>query len=197
MGSQTSNTAKVYALTAAGACSVTLTQGTQSVTWQALSAAGQTTILVPRDASISVSATDAILSPLPFKAALGTGNGSSGGAYTAAAGEPIVSVDSEGADLCNISMKHASWAFAQPNTTRCRLLPQQDNTHAFSMQLVLTPATDMTFGWLQIADGSDALLEWVGGEPSIVAGFSYIVTLVQVSPTRILANLNMPFSVLS
>lgn len=190
MATQSSDTAKLYALTAAGACSVTLTQGLKSVTWQPLRAAGQATVLVPAGAVLHVSEPEAMLSPIPFKAALGTGNGSAEGAGTSAVGEDICEPDEMLGSQARVVMKHATWVRLPQSAESCIVQPSADAAHACCMQLLLTPFTDCADGWLQG-------VEWVGGEPSLIAGFSYIVTLVQVSTNRVLANLNMPFTSLA
>lgn len=60
------DSAKAYALTAQGECTITITQGARSVSWKALSTGGQTTFIVPAKAIASISDPDALLSPLPF-----------------------------------------------------------------------------------------------------------------------------------
>lgn len=181
MATQPLDTAKVYALTAAGACSVTLTQGEKSITWEALSEGGQTSFIVPAGATAEISDTSALLSPLPanFKAALGAGTSRAGG-------ERMVTY-SDG--LPSIPMQHAVWCELPSTTTTVEVRPAPESYRALSMQLLLTPDDNMSKGWLSVPTGGS--LVWLYGEPTIVGGNSthYIIGLTQVTPGTILANL--------
>lgn len=182
MATQPLDTAKVYALTAAGACSVTLTQGEKSITWEALAEGGQTSFIVPAGATAEISDPAALLSPLPanFKPALGAG-------VTSAGGECISTVSMVGT-TATAEMKHATWICLPPETTGCRITPATHDK-ASSMQMLLTPADDMEDGWLT-AQGADII--WPYGEPAVVFGYAYVVTLVQlpvVGSVKIIANL--------
>lgn len=82
MATKPTNTAILYALTASGACSVTLTQDGKSHAWQAVpDGGGQTTFIIPAGAVAELSDENALLSPLPFKTAPGAVSGI-GGALT-------------------------------------------------------------------------------------------------------------------
>lgn len=189
MVTHTSDTAKVYALTAAGACSVTLTQGDHSVTWQALREAGQTTVLVPAGAALSLSDEGALLSPMPFKAALGTGNGSAGGAEQHAAGEPLsepVVTDTSAAAM----MRHNTWCRIPADVLSVTITAEMEEQKAQCMQLLLCPAADLPLGWLS---AEHAVLTWPFGEPVLVQGFAYVVTLVLIpfeGHAKLIANLS-------
>lgn len=63
---QPTDSPRVFVISCGQPCSVTLTQEGQQVTWQALPAAGQTSIIVPAQATLDVSEPSALLSPLPF-----------------------------------------------------------------------------------------------------------------------------------
>lgn len=184
MATQPIDTAKLYALTAAGACSVTLTQGEKSITWEALEAGGQTSFIVPAGASVNISDSAAILSPLPanFKAALGAGTSSIGGESISTAG-----LDEQSA--CCITIHHGSWVTLPPETARCTLIPANVPGQARSMQLLLTPGVDWNAGWLT----STATIVWLYGEPVILSGHTYIIGLTQIAPDKILANLLATF----
>lgn len=108
--------------------------------------------------------------------------------------EPIVSpVLQQG--TASVTFGQTVWYCLAADGTACEVRPTPKEGTIYTMQLLLTPAANLPAGWLRASNG--ATLEWVGGEPYLVAGYSYIVTLVQVSPTRILANLNMPFTALA
>lgn len=182
MATQPLDTAKVYALTAAGACSVTLTQGEKSITWEALTEGGQTSFIVPAGAIVSISDETALLSPLPanFKAALGTGAASAGG--------ECLYIATLNGTTAQVEMKHAAWAQLPPETMSCTVTPST-NGKASSMQLLFSPVDDMPEGWLS-ADGADII--WPYGEPAVVMGYAYVVTLVQIpagGSIKIVANL--------
>lgn len=182
MATQPLDTAKVYALTAVGACSVTLTQGEKSITWEALAEGGQTSFIVPAGATVSISDETALLSPLPanFKAALGAGLRSAGG-------ERIFLASMKGTNA-HTEMKHNTWVQLPVAATGCTIAPEQ-NGKAHSMQLMLTPATDMPDSWLT----SSAQIIWLYGEPSMLSGPTYIIGLTQIAPDKILANLLATF----
>lgn len=181
MATQPIDTAKVYALTAAGACSVTLTQGGKSITWEALAEGGQTSFIVPAGATAEISDSSAILSPLPanFKAALGAGTARIGG-------ERMTEATADTLHGCSVKMSHSTWC-AVPNGARaCNLTPMNVRNRALSMQLMLTPAENLPAGWLT---AGAAQLEWLYGEPTILSGHTYIIGVTQIAPDKILANL--------
>ena len=181
MVTQPIDIAKVYALTSAGACSVTLTQGNHSITWTPLTDAGQTSIIVPAGATLSIPDTGAVLSPLPatFKAALGAGTAST-------EGEMMIQAD--GDDLTPVvHIQHAVWCTLPTATAGCTICPHESPTRVYSMQLLLTPAADLPTGWLSTTDEAYPVY-WPFGEPLLVAGYRYCITLVQLSD-MIIANM--------
>lgn len=106
MATKPTNSARLFALTSSGACSVTLTQDGKIHTWQALpDGGGQTTFIIPAGAVAELSDENAILSQLPFNVALGAGSSSIGG-----------SIDSElqtslalTADESNLVLSSLTW----------------------------------------------------------------------------------------
>lgn len=184
------DTAKLYALTSAGACSATLTQGETSITWEALSEGGQTSIIVPAGATLSISDPTALLSPLPanFKAALGAAKGSAGGEHIA--GESITPAICDAEHHCHVAMGNATWHILPAPTANCTIAASTNIERAFSMQLLFTPADDMNPGWLRVADSP---LIWLYGEPVVLSGHTYIIGVTQIAPDKILANLLATF----
>lgn len=182
MATQPLNTAKVYALTAAGACSVTLTKGEKSITWEALSEGGQTSFIVPAGATASLSDETALLSPLPanFKPALGVG-------VISAGGERIIRAASVGT-TAHAEIKHNTWVQLPATATCCAIAPEL-NDKAHSMTLMLNPSADLPTGWLTSA----AQIVWLYGEPVILSGHTYLIGLTQIEPDKILANLLATF----
>lgn len=198
MGTTPINTAKTYALTAAGACSVTIQQGSKSITWQILPEGGQTTFIVPAGASVSISDPTALISPLPFNVALGAGNGGTGGSthltpedadklrrIPAGAGTVLTA---DGQDICTASgttpelaMTHASWVALSDDTKSVSLAPAGDTEHALQMQLIYTPAATVEEAehFITAKEGSRALFRWLYGAPPLVAGYTYILTMTQ------------------
>lgn len=186
MATQPINTAKGYALTAAGACYVTLRQGEKAITWEALSEGGQTSFIVPAGATVEISDSSALLSPLPanFKAALGDGDHRIGG-------ERITSATIDGDGICHLRMRHATWATLATNVSACRLTPNSGSDKALSQTLMLTPTNDMSTGWLKVP--ANVSLVWLYGEPVILRGHTYIIGLTQIAPDIILTNLLATF----
>lgn len=177
MATQPLDTAKVYALTAAGACSVTLTQGEQTITWEILSEGGQTSFIVPAGATAEISDPTALLSPLPanFKPALGAGNGRTGGIHMyPEQGESIGFA--EDYSSITLPMQHATWHVIDAATTQVTVTPGGDTAHALQMQLVYTPADLMT------PEQTEAWLvgvTWLYGAPVMGAGIRYVITLIE------------------
>lgn len=172
------DTAKVYALTADVACSVTLTQGEKSITWQALSQGGQTCLVVPAGATIELSAPEALLSPLPanFKAALGAGGSCTGGSATITAqGEHLTTADMRDTTAV-VGMQHAVWCTIPSTATQVELTPALLPQLTLQMQLDFTPDTlftpEQTEEWLIGAT-------WLYGAPMMVGGMRYIITLTE------------------
>lgn len=192
MATQPIDTAKVYALTAAGACSVTLTQGEKTITWDALSRGGQTSFVVPAGATAEISDPTAILSPLPanFKAALGAGAAHAeviGGKPMEGEQLSTAAADEQGA--CMVDVRHATWSELSGATITCNLKPSSAESSALSMTLMLTPSQNMTPGWLTSA----AQIVWLYGEPVILSGHTYLIGITQIAPDKILANLLATF----
>lgn len=183
MATQPLDTAKVYALTAAGACSVTLVHGGKSITWEALTEGGQTSFLVPAGATVEISDTTALLSPLPanFNPALGTGSTSAGGAC-------VTDIELRG-KAAVVPMRNAAWFILPQETEQCTVTPYGAKKRACSLQLVITPDADLRAGWLS----SPTAVVWLYGEPVILSGHTYIVGLTQIAPDKILANLLATF----
>lgn len=181
MATKPISTAKVYLLTAQNPTSATLTQGTTSITWEALSASGQTTVIVPPGATLTLSDPEALLSPLPFDGALAVGNNASGGRSVQSAG--ITPVEAEG-ETPSIELAHETWYKLDAATQSCRLIPSQ-SACVVQSHIVLTPADAMPAGWLTAA--GDAVVRWPFGELAMPTGWSYIITLVQVGDV-IIAN---------
>lgn len=173
MSENTRKYASALALTSPGACSVTLTKGKSEITWEALPEGGQTVIVVPLGASVRVSAADAILTPVPFKAALGAGSGSIGGAFLSAAGEPLHEAELE-ETTAHITMRHATWAVLPQETETCIIRCEAAPDVAMQMQLIFAPAHSMSSpevqAWLPGVD-------WLYGAPSMVAGMRYVITV--------------------
>lgn len=83
MATQPTDTAKVYVLTGAGSCFVTLIQKDKTITWQALpEKGGQTTFIVPAGGMVELSDPKCSLSALPFNYAPATVGLVSGGSYS-------------------------------------------------------------------------------------------------------------------
>lgn len=82
----------------------------------------------------------------------------------------------EAADVIRIPMSHATWFAVSPATSEVRITPAADAACAHSMQLLLSPPSELPQGWLS-AEGAD--LVWPYGEASVQGGFAYVVTLVQ------------------
>lgn len=184
MATQPLDTAKVYALTAAGACSVTLMQDEKSITWEALAEGGQTSFVVPAGATVSISDETALLSPLPanFKAALGADAAGAGGFSISAKGEKALPVEETAPTL---PMKHARWYTLHAETSSCSIAAADTADMVVQTHLIITPAINMPADWLQAAPGT--VVRWPFGEIAMTAGWSYIITLVQIGNV-ILAN---------
>lgn len=165
---------KVYLITSQEPTTATLTKGERAITWNILPEGGQTTIIVPQGATLSLSSPSALLSRIPFEVALAVGNGNSGGHATSKQGITPVAVEDETPVL---QLAHEAWFSLAPMTSSCTLSP---STAASVVQthLVITPADTMPTGWLTATGG--AVVRWPFGELAMPAGWSYIVTLAQV-----------------
>lgn len=181
MATKPISTAKIYLLTSEGPTTATLTHGENSISWEALSDSGQTTIIIPAGATLTLSNPKALLSPLPFDSALAVGNGNSGGRTASPAGVAMgTSTEAEAI----VQLTHEQWLSLGPSTHHCTLKATKAAEIA-QTHLVLTPAATMPTGWLTAADG--AVLRWPYGEIAMTTGWSYIITLLQIGNV-ILAN---------
>ena len=167
-------TTSVYLITSQEPCSATLAQGANVITWEALTEGGQTTVIVPAEATLELSSPSALLSPLPFEGALAVGNGGSGGRGTHTAG--ITPVPAEGQTPV-VELAHEAWYELNARTESCAITPSAKAT-VVQAHLIITPADTMPSGWLTATDG--AVVRWPFGEIAMPAGWSYIITLVQV-----------------
>lgn len=103
-------------------------------------------------------------------------------------GERVLAAAMSGT-AASVTMQHATWANVPTTATSLAVVPSEAVGRALSMQLVMTPQAQLSTGWLTATGGAEVL--WPnGGEPTFVQGYTYIVTLVQVSPMRILANVS-------
>lgn len=78
METQRRTNPKVYLITSQVPTTATLSLGENAVTWEVLSESGQSTVIVPAGGKLTLSAPSALVSILPFKAALATGFASKG-----------------------------------------------------------------------------------------------------------------------
>lgn len=167
----------MYLVTSPEPCSATLTQGETIITWNVLSEGGQATVIVPAGADLALSSPSALLTALPetFKSAPAGKNGGSGGrGIVPPTGCSITPVEEVKPDL---ELAHEAWYALNAATQSCTLIPTAAASVVQS-HLLLTPAAPMPTGWLTAADG--AVVRWPFGEIAMPAGWSYIVTLVQV-----------------
>lgn len=87
-----------------------------------------------------------------------------------------------------LPMTHAAWYQVDETPAAVSIAPaQNDGTRSLTMHLLLTPAADMPAGWLTSADPALPVY-WHYGEPMLVRGYRYAVTLVQL-PHAIIANM--------
>lgn len=168
------STAKVYLAMSDEPSFATLKWGERSFTWEALSESGQTTIIVPAGATLSLSSPKALLCPLPFKFALAGSNGISGGRAARPSGITPTLCESI---TPTITLAHEAWFALDGETKTCTLQHNADSPVAQS-HLMITPVQDLPTGWLSPAEGS--ALRWAFGELAMPAGWSYIITLVQI-----------------
>lgn len=174
MATKPISSAKVYLITSEKPCSATLTQGEHTITWEVIAERGQATVIVPAGATLELSTPLALLTPLPFEGPLAVGNGSSGGCSVDAQGITPTAVEEETPTL---QLAHGRWFTLFPTTTGCALTPA-GGASVVQAHLILTPADTMPTGWLTATGG--AVVRWPFGELAMPAGWSYIVTLVQV-----------------
>lgn len=183
MATNSMSIARVYLVSAQEPCSATLTQGETTITWELLTEGGQATVIVPPGATLDLSSPTAMLSRLPetFKSAPAGNIGGSGGKAVHTRGITPTVVEAETPQL---TLKHEAWFALHPATTSCCLTPSAE-ARIVQSHLLLTPADTMPSGWLSATDG--AVVRWPFGELAMPAGWSYIITLVQVGNV-ILAN---------
>lgn len=60
-----------------------------------------------------------------------------------------------------------------------------------SAHFLITPSKPLVNGWLTAEDGVSLL--WLAGEPTMPQGYTYIVSILQISPDRVIANLSAVF----
>lgn len=108
MVTQPVDTTKAYMLSAGSACLVTLTLNGKSATWQAIAnQGGQCTLLVPAGGILAISNEDAVLAPLPFKAAPAAVGIVSGGAYD---NREAAGATAQRRVIANAILSQLSWA---------------------------------------------------------------------------------------
>lgn len=167
-------TTKVILVTSQEPTTATLTQGSTSITWTALTESGQTTIIVPAGATLSLSSPSALISPLPFEGALAVGSGISGGR----AARPAGITPTELADNAPIiEMAHDAWYKLSAATQHCTLM-SSSKASVIQTHLLISPTRALASGWLSAAEG--CILRWPFGELAMPSGWSYIITLVQI-----------------
>ena len=84
-----------------------------------------------------------------------------------------------------VTMQHATVVEVPSAATSVVVTPNVVDGFSKQTHLILTPADTMPSGWLSATDG--AVVRWPFGEIAMPAGWSYIITLVQVGKV-ILAN---------
>ncbi len=174
----------MYLVTSQEPCSATLTQGETTITWNILSEGGQATIIVPSGATLELSSPTALLTALPetFKSTPAGNNGGNGGrSVVPPTGCGIIPVEGE---TPNLELAHEAWYELNAATQSCTLISSDEAT-IVQTHLLLTPAAPMPSGWLTAAEGG--VVRWPFGEIAMPAGWSYIITLVQIGNV-ILAN---------
>lgn len=98
----------------------------------------------------------------------------------------------EAGSTAPIAMRHGTWHSIDSATTAVAVSPSSDTSHALSMQLMVSPTADMQLasGWLSATGGAQIIWMYRGEPDMSSASWTYIITLVQISPTQILANLS-------
>lgn len=193
MATKPISTAKVFLVTSKEPTEATLTKEENVITWNILSAAGQTTVIVPAGSTLELSSPSALLSPLPsnFNFALGAGNGSIGG-ESSAKGDAVRIIEGTAPEL---TFQNATWNILSEAATSCRVHPSPDEQRVLTMQLILTPTAveQLGEGWLTVPEGTELI--WPFGEAILAApAHTYIVTLLQLSPQKIIATLATVFA---
>lgn len=169
MSDNKSTTAKAYALTHTGACSVTLIKGEKRITWQALDEdGGQTTCIIPKGMKIELSAPDAILTKVPFEYALGAGQRAGGMMRIADKIRPQESTTPL------LPLRNNTWCSFSPDTQEIRITPHGGDKVALTMQLLFSPAEDV-LSPATLFSGA----EWLYKAPIMPAGYTYVITLAQ------------------
>lgn len=121
-----------------------------------------------------------------FNAASVDGNGGGEQNVAVVEGEPFVEPSEYVAQKCSVRLQHATWCAVPAGATSVEVTPEE-GICAYSMQLLLTPAADLELVWLTSTDSSKPIY-WPFGEPYLVGGYRYCITLVQL-PDMIVANL--------
>lgn len=168
---------QTYCLTSAEPCSVNADIEGETVTLLSIEG-GQGTFIAPAK-TVSLTGSGSLVHC--FKGAASAVQG--GGAKEHSGAERIAFVEGESPQVV---MQHSVWLQLKADVKRLSIVPAAKN-YAYSMQLLLAPATDMQTGWLTSIDPALPVY-WPYGEPQFFAGFRYCVTLVQL-PFGILANM--------
>lgn len=104
-----------------------------------------------------------------------------------AQGEPLVEPDDITDDSCAVCMAHAVWCAIPSTAKQVCVNPSDKETLVLSQQLLFSPSSDLSPGWLTSSVSSKPIY-WPFGEPYFVAGYRYCITLVQL-PDMIVANM--------
>lgn len=106
-------------------------------------------------------------------------------AMSAESGEPISSAEKD--NFLSLKISHGTWKIISSVTTAITLAPDPDRKCCHSTQLLIAPEADLSLGWLTSGD-SELPIYWPFGEPLLVGGYRYCITLVQL-PNMIVANM--------
>lgn len=112
-----------------------------------------------------------------FNGASVDGNGG-GDEKAVVEGEPFVEPAEVNAEESVVQMQHETWC-SIPADSRSVLLTPAAVTRVCSMQLLIEPATDLELGWL-VSAADEKSVYWPFGEPLLVSGYRYCITLVQL-----------------
>lgn len=179
MATKPISTTKVFLVTSQEPTSATLTHGKSMITWDVLTEGGQTTVIVPAGATLSLSSETALLSPLPatFKSAPAAAHPLSGGE----------SLRLQSAETPELPMRHATWVQLAAEAAGCTVTPAAVGK-AVAMQLLFSPAEDV-LSPATFFSGA----EWLYKAPIMPAGYTYVITLTQFpvqGSARVFANLS-------
>lgn len=102
-------------------------------------------------------------------------------------GEPFVEPEVTDELSCVVTIRHASWCSLPATVNTVSVLPVDVERSVSSMQLLFAPAADLPLGWLTSGKTAKPIY-WPFGEPYLVGGCRYCITLVQL-PDMIVANM--------